>query len=131
MHEKRNNIITLSIKLVLSASILIWLISSLKEVERKETKIDHLSSGLYVIQMLLPESAEITLSTNMDDAHETELLGQTQFVLAPRLILLDQSAPYILLIEDPSLKGKKIENSRQICSIHKGNLIYTLLRKKN
>jgi len=119
------------IKLVLSASILIWLVSSLRGVERKETKIDRLSSGLYVIRMLLPESAEMSLFTNMDKANETELIGQTQFVLAPRLILQDQPAPYILLIEDSSIREKKIENGRQICSIHKDNLIYTLLKKKD
>jgi predicted nucleic acid-binding Zn ribbon protein len=131
VNKKRNNIITWFLVLVLLASILTWLILFLRGVERKETNIDRLSSGLYVIRMLLPESAEITLFTNMDAAHETELLGQSQFVLAPRLVLKDQPAPYILLIEDPSIPGKKMENDRQICSVHKNNLVYTLLKRKD
>ena len=131
MNKKRNYIITWFLVLVLLASILTWLISFLREVEKKETNIDRLSSGLYVVRMLIPESAEITLFTNMDAAHETELLYQSQYVLAPRLVLKEKPAPYILLIEDPSIPGKKMENDRQICSVHKNNLVYTLLKRKD
>jgi predicted nucleic acid-binding Zn ribbon protein len=131
VNKKRNNIITWFLVLIILASILTWLISFLREVEKKETNIDRLSSGLYVVRMLIPESAEITFFTNMDEAHETELLYQSQYVLAPRLVLKDKPAPYILLIEDPSILGKKIENDRQICSVHKNNLVYTLLKRKD
>ena len=131
MNKKRNNIITWFLVLIILASILTWLISFLREVEKKETNIDRLSSGLYVVRMLIPESAEITLFTNMDAAHETELRYQSQYVLAPRLVLKDKPAPYILLIEDPSIPGKKMENDRQICSVHKNNLVYTLLKRKD
>ena len=124
-------IITWFLILVLSALILTWLISFLRGLERKETNIDRLSSGLYVIRMILPESADITLFTNMDPARETELLAQSQFVLAPRLVVKDRPAPYILLIEDPFFPGKKMENDRQICSVHKNNLVYTLLKRKD
>jgi len=127
----RNKIISWFLILCLSGLILFWLISFLQGIERKETNIDRLSSGLYLVRILLPESAEITLLTNMDDAHETELLAQSQFVLAPRLILKDQPAPYILLIEDPSIPGKKLVNDLQICSVHKNNLVYTLLKRKD
>jgi len=130
-HKKHSTIISLFLILVLSALILTWLISFLRGIERKETSIDRLYSGLYVIRMLLPETAEVTLLTNMDEAHEIELLAQSQFVLAPRLVLKDRPAPYILLIEDPSIPGKKMENDRQICSVHKNNLVYTLLKRKD
>ena len=131
VNKKHNKIITWFLILVLSALILTWLISFLRGLERKETNIDRLSSGLYVIRMILPESADITLFTNMDPARETELLAQSQFVLAPRLVVKDRPAPYILLIEDPFFPGKKMENDRQICSVHKNNLVYTLLKRKD
>lgn len=97
----------------------------------KETAIDRLSSGLYVVRMLLPESSEVRLYTNMDGSHETELLAQSQFILAPRLVFIDQPAPYLLLIEDTLLPAKKLENARQICSVHKNNFVYTLLKRKD
>lgn len=129
--KKKGNIIYWFFILVLSTAIITWLISSLKELERKETNIDRLSSGLYIVRMLLPESAEIALLTNMDGSHETELLAQAQFILAPRLVLTDQPAAYILLIEDPTLPGKKPVNASLICSVHKDHLVYTLLKRKN
>lgn len=131
VNKKCNNRITWFLILVLFASILTLLISFFRGLETNETNIDRLSSGLSVIRILLPESAEITLVTNMDSDHETELLAQSQFVLAPRLVLHDRPAPYILLIEDPSIPRKKMENDRQIYSVHKNNLVYTLLKKKD
>jgi hypothetical protein len=127
---KRNTIISLILILVLLASNLTLLILFFREQEMKGTNIDRLSSGLYVIRMLLPNTAEITFFTNMDSAHETELIAQSQFILAPRLVVKDQPAPYILLIEDPSIPGKKMENHLKICSVQKDNLVYTLLKRK-
>jgi len=128
--NKTKNIISLFFIIVLVAVILIWLGSSFSALEMKETNIDRLSSGLYVTRMLIPESAEVTLMTNMDEAHQIELLAQSQYVLAPRLVLTDSTVPYVLLVEDPSLPKKKMENHSLICSVHKNNRVYTLLKRK-
>ena len=128
--KKLNTLIPLFFSLVLIAVILSWLGNSFINLEKKETKIDRLFSGLYVTRMLLPESAEVTLMTNMDEAHQVELLAQSQYVLAPRLVVTDRTAPYILLVEDPSLPEMKMENYPEICSVHKNNLVYILLKRK-
>lgn len=125
------NIINGFLVFVLLISIMTWLFFFFRGLEQKETSIDRLSSGLYEIRILLPQSAEITLLTNMDSAHETELLAQTQFLLAPRLVVTGQPGQYFLLVEDPSLPGKKIEGDLQICSVHKDILVYALLKMKN
>jgi hypothetical protein len=127
--KKRSYIIYLVFSLLLAGVIITWLASSFTGLEKKETNIDRLFSGLYVTRMLLPETAEISVMTNMDEAHQIELLAQSQYVLAPRLVVTDTSAAYILVVEDPRLPALIMKVHPQICSVSRNDLNYILLKR--